>query len=127
PAAGIPIVRGWYRQDDFPQNELLYDQTLGPKTYLDWLRNLGVRYVVLSDATPDYSARAEANLVRSGRAHLLPVYRSRHLRIFRVPGAKPIVTGPAPSSVSWLWPSRLAFVGAGPGPGRVARRRSAYR
>ena len=25
-AGGIPIVRGWFRQDDFPQNEVLYDQ-----------------------------------------------------------------------------------------------------
>src|SRR4051794_19548673 len=29
PDAGIPIVRGWYRQSDFPQNELLYDKKLG--------------------------------------------------------------------------------------------------
>ena len=29
PDAGIPIVRGWYRQNDFPQNELLYDEALG--------------------------------------------------------------------------------------------------
>ena len=28
PDAGIPIVRGWYRQNDFPQNELLYDEAL---------------------------------------------------------------------------------------------------
>ena len=28
PDAGIPIVRGWYRQSDFPQNELLYDSKL---------------------------------------------------------------------------------------------------
>ena len=26
PQAGIPIVRGWFRQDDFPQNEVLYDK-----------------------------------------------------------------------------------------------------
>ena len=26
PQAGIPIVRGWFRQNDFPQNELLYDK-----------------------------------------------------------------------------------------------------
>ena len=31
--AGIPLARGWFRQDDFPQNELLYDD-LGPKAYL---------------------------------------------------------------------------------------------
>ena len=23
--AGIPLARGWFRQDDFPQNEMLYD------------------------------------------------------------------------------------------------------
>ena len=39
PDAGIPIVRGWYRQNDFPQNELLYDKTLAaPATYEAWLR-----------------------------------------------------------------------------------------
>ena len=26
PRAGIPLTRGWFRQDDFPQNEVLYDQ-----------------------------------------------------------------------------------------------------
>ena len=26
PQAGIPIVRGWFRQDDFPENEVLYDK-----------------------------------------------------------------------------------------------------
>ena len=31
--AHIPIARGGYRQDDFPQNELLYDDLLGPKAY----------------------------------------------------------------------------------------------
>ena len=36
--AHIPIARGGYRQDDFPQNELLYDDLLGPKAYGAWLR-----------------------------------------------------------------------------------------
>ena len=58
PDAGIPIVRGWYRQNDFPQNELLYDEALGGPAYRAWLRGLGVRYVVITDAPPDYSARA---------------------------------------------------------------------
>ena len=26
PRVGIPLARGWYRQDDFPQNALLYDE-----------------------------------------------------------------------------------------------------
>ena len=37
PQAGIPIVRGWFRQNDFPLNELLYDK-LTPRTYGAWLR-----------------------------------------------------------------------------------------
>ena len=65
--ADIPMARGWYRQDDFPQNEVLYDK-LGAKGYLHWLRALGVRFVVLAHGTTDYSSRREAKLVRSGRA-----------------------------------------------------------
>jgi hypothetical protein len=66
PRAGIPIARGWFRQDDFPQNRLLYGR-LASDTYVGWLRRLGVRYVVVTSAAPDYSARAEAALLRSGR------------------------------------------------------------
>ena len=54
--AGLPLARGWFRQDDFPINAVLYGK-LGPQAYLDWLHRLGVRYVVLTDAPPDYSAR----------------------------------------------------------------------
>ena len=39
---------------------------LGPVTYRHWLRGLGVRYVVRTNAPPDYSAVAEAALVGSG-------------------------------------------------------------
>src|SRR5205085_12293352 len=73
--AGIPIVRGWFRQGDFPQNELLYD-SLGRRSYLAWLRLMGVRYVVLTDAPVDYSARGEARLLRSGRSGPRRVFRS---------------------------------------------------
>src|SRR5262249_1847291 len=48
PSAGIPIVRGWFRQDDYPHNGLLY-QRPGVSAYVRWLRSLGVRYVVLPD------------------------------------------------------------------------------
>ncbi len=72
--ADIPLARGWFRQDDFPQNEVLYSK-LGPRTYLQWLHGLGVGYVVLARTTPDYSSIAEAALVRSGRAGLTRVYK----------------------------------------------------
>src|SRR5260221_496829 len=38
--ARIPIVRGWFRQGGFPQNELLYDP-FGRRAYLAWLHPLG--------------------------------------------------------------------------------------
>ncbi len=113
PDAGIPIVRGWYRQSDFPQNELLYDNKLAAPAYARWLRLMGVRYVVLTDAPPDYSARNEAALIRSGRSGLVEVRRLAHTTVYELPHPTPIVTGPAPATILWLWPSRfVAEVGA---------------
>jgi hypothetical protein len=92
--AGIPLARGWYRQEDFPQNRVLYGR-LGPLAYVDWLRRMGVRYVVLSAAPPDYSARAEARLLRSGRSGLRVVFRTATVSIFAVPFPRPLVSAPA--------------------------------
>src|SRR5439155_309156 len=105
PEAGVPIVRGWYRQNDFPANELLYDEQLGPRAYQRWLRSLGVKYVVLSEAPPDYSSRAEAQLLRSGGSGLRPVFYSPTAMVYEVPQAAGVVTGPAPVP-STSWPSR---------------------
>jgi hypothetical protein len=94
PAAGIPIVRGWYRQNDFVANEILYGR-YGPAAYRQWLRTLGVRYVVLSAAPPDYSSRAEAALVRSGRAGLALVFRGRDVRVYELTHPRPLASGGA--------------------------------
>ena len=69
PAAGIPIARGWFRQNDFPRNDVLYTK-LDRAAYLRWLRSLGVRYVVLPDAPLDYSAKDEGALIAGGRSGL---------------------------------------------------------
>ena len=98
PQAAIPIVRGWFRQDDFPQNEVLYDK-LTPRSYLAWLRDLSVRYVVLTDAAPDYSAKREIALLQSGRSGLPVVFRSADVTIYAVPSPHPIVTGPGDPQV----------------------------
>ena len=126
PSNGIPIVRGWYRQEDFPENELLYDSKLTPGAYRSWLRGLGVRYVVISDAPPDYSSRIEAKLIRSGRSGLVPVFRSRHVTIYELPNARSLVTGPGLASVKWLWPTRAVLAVDRPGKYRVALRWSPY-
>jgi hypothetical protein len=125
PEAGIPLVRGWYRQDDFPQNALLYDR-LGRDAYLGWLRRLGVRYVVLSDITPDYSAKHEAELIESGRSGLRPVFRGRHLTIYAVPDPRPIITGPAPAEVLDVGQGHMLVRLERPGMYRVAMRYSPY-
>jgi hypothetical protein len=92
--ARIPLVRGWFRQEDFPQNRVLYGE-LGPSAYVSWLRKLSVRYVVLTSAPPDYSARAEAKLLRSGRSGLEVVHRTATTTIFAVPSPRPLVSPPA--------------------------------
>jgi hypothetical protein len=126
PEAGIPIVRGWYRQSDFPENELLYDSRLGKHTYGRWLRSLGVRYVLISDATPDYSSRLEARLIGQGRSGLIPVFRSTHVTVYEVPHPRPIVTGPALASIVWMYPTRAVLDVDAQGTYRVALRWSPY-
>ena len=87
-SARIPLARGWFRQDDFPFDALLYRHRLGAVPYLRWLRRLGVAYVVLTRSPPDYSSRAEARLIRSGRTDLRPVFSTRgDLDLRRPPAA----------------------------------------
>jgi hypothetical protein len=124
-AADIPLARGWFRQDDFPENEVLYSK-LGPRAYLRWLRGLGVRYVVLAHSPPDYSARAEATLVRNGRAGLRPVFHSRRLAIYSVPHPRPIVTGPGAPALLALTQSRIALAVHRGGRYRIAVRWTPY-
>jgi hypothetical protein len=123
--AKIPLARGWFRQDDFPQNEVLYDK-FGAKAYLQWLRSLGVRYVVLSDAPPDYSSRAEASLVRSGLSGLVPVFYTQSLTIYAVPHPRAIVTGPGRPVLTSLTGSHLKVVVHRGGTYRIAVRWSPY-
>jgi hypothetical protein len=125
PEAGIPLARGWFRQDDFPANEVLYGR-LPRQAYLTWLHSLAVRYVVLTDAAPDYSSRAEAVLIRSGRSGLQPVFHAAHLTIYEVPSARPLVTGPGRSDVVKLTERQISIVVAQPGSYRIAVRYSPY-
>jgi hypothetical protein len=125
PVAGIPLVRGWFRQDDFPQNLPLY-QPLTAARYLAWLRSLGVRYVVLTDAAADYSARGEVALLRSGRSRLQPVFRSHGLEILRVPWPRSIVTGAPGARIVAFDDDRITLHLGRPGRYRIAVRSSPY-
>jgi hypothetical protein len=125
PRAGIPLTRGWFRQDDFPQNEVLYDNLTGT-TYRAWLRSLGVRYVLLTDAPTDYSAKQEALLIRNGRSGLIPVHNTRHITIFVVPNPRPIVTGQGTARMVRLGQTQMVMEVGSPGHYRVAVRYSPY-
>jgi hypothetical protein len=125
PGAGIPLARGWYRQDDFPANTVLYSP-FGRHAYLNWLRHLAVRYVVLSDATPDYSSAGEARLLRSGHSGLRPVFHSRHLVVYAVPTPAPIIRPASGARVLQLTPGGLRLRAARAGRYDVAVRYSAY-
>jgi hypothetical protein len=125
PAAGIPIARGWYRQDDFPRNGLLYDE-LDRDGYQSWLRSLGVRFVVLPNAPLDYSAKQEAALITSGRSGLRVAFRSSHTTVFEVPLASKIVTGPGKARVLAFGQTRITLALGTPGRYRIATNWSPY-
>lgn len=125
PQAGIPIARGWFRQDDFPQNKLFYDD-FGARAYLVWLHDLGVRYVVLTGAPPDYSSRNEAALISSGRSGLKAVMRSPNLTIYEVPHPRSMITGPGHPRVLALGGTQVRLELSEPGRYRLAVRYSPY-
>jgi hypothetical protein len=89
---GIPIARGWFRQDDHPFNDLFY-RRFSAYDYGIWLRRLGVAYVVLADAPPDSTSREEARLVRGGHAGLKRVL-SGPVSVYAFRQPRSIVTGP---------------------------------
>ncbi len=126
--AGFPLARGWFRQDDFPENRVLYRHHLSAAAYDRWLRLLGVRFVVLPDATLDYSSTAEARLLRSGRSGLALVSDSRHLRIYELPDAAPIVSAPAGADAELirLGNSAIEFSASAPGSYLVRVRYTPY-
>ena len=123
--AGIPLARGWFRQDDHPVAMLLYRRFTGAE-YVTWLRRLGVAYVVLTDAPPDHSSRREAKLVSRGDIGLKRVFATRYVSIYAVPRAHSIVTGPGRPTVLALRESHLLVRVSRGGTYGVAVRWSPY-
>jgi hypothetical protein len=94
-APRFPLARGWERQLDIQNDALFYDRTLKPATYHAWLRALAVRFVAVSDASLDYSARAEKRLIDRGLPYLTLKLHTRHWRIYEVRDATPLAQGAA--------------------------------
>jgi hypothetical protein len=79
---------------------------------------------VRSEAPLDYSSRAEALLLRSGRSGLRPVLRTRQLTVYELPNASPLVSEGA--QVRALLPTRVILRVPAPGSYRLAIRFSPY-
>ena len=96
-APRVMLARGWERQLDRLRNGLFYESApLTAARYRAWLARAAVSYVALSDAPLDYSAHAEARLLRAGGLDRLhEVWRSRHWRLFAVTAAQPLADPPA--------------------------------
>ena len=88
PEAGIPITRGWFRQDDFPENRVLY-HPLDQRTYVRWLHERGVRYVLVPRDRLDYSSNREP--VLAAKLHF--VTWAGKVAIYELPRATPIAPG----------------------------------
>ncbi|HEY0387273.1 MAG TPA: hypothetical protein VGC71_02415 [Gaiellales bacterium] len=127
--AGIPLARGWFRQEDFPQNGSLYNEHMTAAGFQTWLRSVGVRYVLLPDAPLDYSSVREASLLRSGRSGLVIAGRTRHWTFYELPDPTPIVTAPAGRSarLTYLGQERIVIEVSGPGRYVARIRYSPYR
>ena len=88
PEAGIPITRGWFRQDDFPENDVLY-HPLDRDAYVRWLRARGVRFVLVPRDRLDYSSKREPALA----AKLHFVTWAGEVRIYELQNATPVAPG----------------------------------
>lgn len=124
-APALPLARGWERQLDIADDPLFYDRRpLTAACYKRWLQRLAVRYVALSDAPLDYSARAEAKLIDTAPRYLKLVKRLRHWRVYRVQDATPIVSGAA--TLTQLGAQSVALRFTRPGAALVRVRFSPY-
>jgi hypothetical protein len=90
-ARETPLARGWLRQADLARNPLFFDGTLNASRYGQWLRDTGVSYVALPDATLSWVGRREAALIAGGLPDLTPVWRGDHWTLYAVAGGTPSI------------------------------------
>jgi hypothetical protein len=115
-AARVPLARGWERQLERHRDGVFYGGAgplagraggLDAAGYARWLRHNAIAYVALPDAPLDYSARAEAQLVRGNQDSLHELWRSRHWRLFAVRSPAPLAQ--PPSTLSHLGDDSFAL------------------
>jgi hypothetical protein len=87
------LARGWLRQLDRTRNHVFYEGRLTAARYRSWLWRNGVRYVALSDASVDYSAKAERRLIAGHPSYLRLRATLPHWRVYEVRGTRPLLQG----------------------------------
>ncbi|HEU4449827.1 MAG TPA: hypothetical protein VFR63_07600 [Gaiellaceae bacterium] len=123
PRAGFPLARGWYRQIDIARNPVFYEAPLEPAEYEEWLRGLGVRYVLLADTQLGrVGEEREAELLRSGRSGLLELARLGPVTVYELPDPTPVLTGAAPARLTAAGHDRVEGELGAPGAYRLAVR-----
>jgi hypothetical protein len=106
-APTVPIARGWDRQADRAANPFFYDGTLDPTNYRGFLDELAVRWVALpTQATLDFAAQGEADLIRAGLPYLHPVWRDGRWELFEVTQPRPLIRG---ATLQHLSPDAITF------------------
>ena len=96
PKAGLPLARGWYRQLDMADYPVLFGKRLNAASYEQWLRDTGVRFVLLPATKLDpKGGPQEALLLRSGATSLRPVRTTPTGTIYELPRATGIASGAA--------------------------------
>jgi hypothetical protein len=94
-----PLARGWERQQDLKDNEVLYRDDLTAEQLHEWLVRTGVGFVALADAPADHWSRREAALLRQVSARtgaeqwLVPAWSDAHWQVWRVAGSPGLASG----------------------------------
>jgi len=102
PKAGIPLARGWYQQIDEVDNAIFYSSSLDAQTYVAWLRQNAVQYVLVARSAPLdwHGGPREKQIVLAHAGGLQLVYSGKNWLIYELPHATPLLTGPGTAVVT---------------------------
>jgi hypothetical protein len=90
------------------RNELFYARPLTAAHYREWLRGMGVRYVLLPNTSLGRKGeKREAALLRSGQSGLELVFTNASMAIWELPKPAPILSGPGRPHLTRLDHSRV--------------------
>ena len=127
PKASLPLARGWYRQLDMADYPVLFEHGLSAADYERWLRQTGVRYVLVPATKLDpKGGPAEARIIRSGKTSLRAVSTTSTGTVYELPKATGMITGPAPAALTVLQHAAVGGWVAAPGTYRLRLRYSPY-